>query len=62
MLLNLLKHAWRGWSRTGAHRLQALEQALDAEAQTQGELGAAHDYLEGVAAFMAKRAPNFTDR
>jgi tetratricopeptide (TPR) repeat protein len=36
MLLSLLKHAWRGWSRTGAHRLQALEQALDA-----GDIGQA---------------------
>src|SRR5437899_3023651 len=33
-----------------------LEQALDAEAQVQGQLGRAHDYLEGVAAFSAKRA------
>ena len=39
-----------------------LEQALDAEAQVQGQLGRAHDYLEGVAAFSAKRAAVFTDR
>jgi 2-(1,2-epoxy-1,2-dihydrophenyl)acetyl-CoA isomerase len=39
-----------------------LPAALDAEAQLQGELGRAHDYQEGVAAFMAKRAPVFTDR
>jgi 2-(1,2-epoxy-1,2-dihydrophenyl)acetyl-CoA isomerase len=39
-----------------------LEQALDAEAQLQASLGAAHDYLEGVAAFGAKRAPQFSDR
>jgi len=39
-----------------------LEHALDAEALVQGRLGSAHDYLEGVAAFSAKRAPVFTDR
>lgn len=39
-----------------------LPAALDAEARLQGELGRAHDYQEGVAAFMAKRAPVFTDR
>ena len=36
--------------------------ALGHEAALQTELGAAHDYLEGVAAFMAKRAPQFSDR
>lgn len=40
----------------------SLDEALEAEARLQGELGAAHDYLEGVAAFLAKRAPQFTDR
>ena len=39
-----------------------LDQALDEEASIQSELGRAHDYLEGVAAFSAKRAPRFTDR
>ena len=39
-----------------------LEQALDMEAALQSQLGSAHDYLEGVAAFGAKRAPVFTDR
>ncbi len=38
------------------------EPALSAEASRQRELGAAHDYLEGVAAFMQRRAPVFTDR
>jgi 2-(1,2-epoxy-1,2-dihydrophenyl)acetyl-CoA isomerase len=36
--------------------------ALSHEAAWQTELGGAHDYLEGVAAFMAKRAPVFSDR
>ena len=39
-----------------------LDEALDAEARLQRELGFAHDYQEGVAAFGAKRAPVFTDR
>jgi len=39
-----------------------LDQALDKEATVQAELGRSHDYLEGVAAFAAKRAPVFTDR
>jgi 2-(1,2-epoxy-1,2-dihydrophenyl)acetyl-CoA isomerase len=36
--------------------------ALQSEARLQGELGRAHDFAEGVAAFQAKRAPNFRDR
>lgn len=36
--------------------------ALAEEARRQRELGAAHDYSEGVHAFLAKRAPLFTDR
>jgi 2-(1,2-epoxy-1,2-dihydrophenyl)acetyl-CoA isomerase len=39
-----------------------LRSALDMEARTQRELGFAHDYQEGVAAFGAKRNPVFTDR
>ena len=39
-----------------------LSEALDAECTLQRHFGAAHDYQEGVAAFMAKRAPTFTDR
>lgn len=39
-----------------------LDQALSEEAGVQSRLGQAHDYLEGVAAFSAKRAPRFTDR
>jgi len=37
-------------------------QALALEACMQRELGRAHDYAEGVAAFLQKRAPVFTDR
>lgn len=40
----------------------SLTEALDAEAQAQRKLGFAHDYAEGVAAFVQKRAPLFTDR
>jgi 2-(1,2-epoxy-1,2-dihydrophenyl)acetyl-CoA isomerase len=36
--------------------------ALTHEANQQRSLGAAHDYLEGVAAFMAKRPARFSDR
>jgi len=39
-----------------------LAAALSLEADVQRTLGAAPDFAEGVAAFMAKRAPTFTDR
>ena len=36
--------------------------AITLEANTQRELGRGHDFMEGVLAFFAKRAPKFTDR
>jgi 2-(1,2-epoxy-1,2-dihydrophenyl)acetyl-CoA isomerase len=39
-----------------------LAAALSLEADVQRTLGAAGDFAEGVAAFMAKRAPTFADR
>lgn len=38
------------------------EAALKREATLQSQLGFAHDYLEGTAAFFDKRAPQFKDR
>ena len=38
------------------------EDALRLEARLQSQLGYAHDYLEGAAAFLTKRPPTFKDR
>jgi 2-(1,2-epoxy-1,2-dihydrophenyl)acetyl-CoA isomerase len=43
-----------------ANQTAALDAALAAEAQAQATAGASADHLEGVAAFLAKRAPVFT--
>ena len=51
----------RAGQGAGDHRLH-VPQALEGEAAMQSALGKAHDYLEGVGAFFAKRAPRFTDR
>ena len=37
-----------------------LDQQLDAERHTQSAMGATHDYIEGVSAFLAKRPAAFT--
>ena len=39
-----------------------LEDALRLEAEAQRDLGRRHDFAEGVAAFLAKRPPQFKDR
>ena len=38
---------------------RSLEQQLDAERELQAALGRTHDYVEGVTAFLQKRAPQF---
>lgn len=43
-----------------ADGLADFETVLDAEADAQGELAGGHDYVEGISAFMEKRAPEFT--
>jgi 2-(1,2-epoxy-1,2-dihydrophenyl)acetyl-CoA isomerase len=40
----------------------SFSEAITLEANTQRELGRGHDFMEGVLAFFAKRAPKFTDR
>jgi 2-(1,2-epoxy-1,2-dihydrophenyl)acetyl-CoA isomerase len=37
-------------------------EALSLEGEWQSRLSASHDYLEGVAAFLAKRPATFSDR
>jgi 2-(1,2-epoxy-1,2-dihydrophenyl)acetyl-CoA isomerase len=54
--LGLIKRALdAAWENT-------LDEQLALEARLQGEAGRTHDYLEGVRAFQAKRAPKFEGR
>lgn len=50
----LIKQALRGSLDNSLDEQLALEAAL------QGEAGKTHDFLEGVSAFMGKRAPKYT--
>lgn len=54
--LSLIK---RALDASGSH---TLDQQLDLERDFQAECGRSHDYQEGVAAFLAKRAPKFEGR
>ncbi len=54
--LGLIKQA------LNASASNSLDEQLDLERDYQGQAGRTPDYMEGVMAFMEKRAPNFTGR
>jgi 2-(1,2-epoxy-1,2-dihydrophenyl)acetyl-CoA isomerase len=64
LAMQLASGPTRGYARTkqaiyaAEHHL--LEQQIDLERDFQRELGRSRDYREGVDAFLAKRAPQFT--
>ena len=66
MLAQLAKAPTRGLAAIKrvlhASPSNTLEAQLALEGETQRELGLSADYREGVDAFLAKRAPNFTGR
>jgi 2-(1,2-epoxy-1,2-dihydrophenyl)acetyl-CoA isomerase len=76
--LDEFTEAWRAWAEelaagpTKAYALtkalldrstdSTLEEQLDAEVEAQSEAGRSADHLEGVQAFLSKRAPKFQGR
>jgi len=41
---------------------RSFDEHLNVERDTQSAMGKTHDYMEGVTAFLQKRAPQFKDR
>lgn len=59
MPVKALAETRRAFARADA---MGLADALTMEGEVQRRMGMSHDYLEGVGAFFAKRAPTFSDR